>query len=99
MRFSFLPFDSAVPRRYRCQPESAADTARVAPRFTSLRYGVAAYCQLARATTDLIRRGADDESEMGAFHSLFPAQRETNLQIRLREFLRVGLAAGISYET
>lgn len=99
VRFSFLPFDSAVPRRYRCQPESATDTARVAPRLTSLRYGVAAYCQLARATTDLIRRGADDESEMGAFHSLFPAQRETNLQIRLREFLRVGLAAGITYET
>ncbi len=99
VRFSFLPFDSAAPRRYRCQPESAADAARLAPRFTSLRFGVAAYCQLARATTDLIRRGADDESEMGAFHSLFPAQRETNLQIRLREFLRVGLAAGIFYET
>ena len=68
-------------------------------RFISLRYGVAVYCQLARATADAIRRGADDESEMGAFHALFPAQREANLQIRLREFLRVGLAAGIFYET
>lgn len=99
VRFSFLPLASAVPRRYRCQPETAADEAQFAPRFTSLRYGVAAYCQLARSTVDPIRRGADDESEMGAFHSLFPAQRETNLHIRLREFMRVGLAAGIFYET
>ena len=33
------------------------------------------------------------------FIALFPAQREANLQIRLREFLRVSLAAGIFYET
>ena len=99
MRFTFLPFDSLVPRRYRCQPESAEGESDVAPRFTSLRYGVAAYCQLARSDADEIRRGADDEAEMGAFHSLFPAQRETNLHMRLREYLRVGLAAGIFYET
>lgn len=103
VRFSWLPADSLTPRRYRCQPESAVaeapGEAAPIPRFTSLRYGVAAYCQLARATADAIRRGADDESEMGAFHALFPAQREANLQIRLREFLRVGLAAGVFYET
>lgn len=99
VRFSYLPFDALTPRRYRCQPEGATGEIDVTPRFTSLRYGVAAYCQLARATADAIRRGADDESEMGAFHALFPAQREANLQIRLREFLRVGLAAGIFYET
>jgi hypothetical protein len=99
VRFSFLPFDALTPRRYRCQPETETGEVDVTPRFTSLRYGAAAYCQLARATADAIRRGADDESEMGAFHSLFPAQREANLQIRLREFLRVGLAAGIFYET
>ena len=99
VRFTFLPFDSLMPRRHRCQPESPAGESNVAPRFTSLRYGVAGYCQLARTTPDEIRRGADDESEMGAFHALFPAQRETNLQIRLREFLRVGLAAGIFYQT
>ena len=48
---------------------------------------------------DEIRRGADDEAEMGAFHALFSPQREANLQVRLGEFLRVGLAAGIFYET
>jgi hypothetical protein len=98
VRFTFLPFASLTPRRYRCQPESAEGESGVAPRFTSLRYGVAAYCQLSRSSPDEIRRGADDESEMGAFHSLFPAQREANLQIRLQEFLRVGLSSGVFYE-
>jgi hypothetical protein len=99
VRFSVLPFAALVPSRHRCQPESVASGVAVAPRFTSLRYGVAAYCQLSRSTPDAIRRGASDESEMGAFHSLFPAQRETNLQLRLAEFLRVGLQAGIFYES
>ncbi len=95
VRFTFLPFGSRTPRRFRCQPDSGESS--VAPNFTSLRYGVAAYCQLARSTPDEIRRGADDESEMGAFHSLFAPQRETNLEIRLAEYLRVGLSAGIFY--
>ncbi len=99
VRFTYLPFDALTPRRYRCQPDAPEGVSRVAPRFTSLRYGVAAYCQLGRTTPDEIRRGADDESEMGAFHSLFAPQRETNLQVRLDEYLRVGLAAGILYAT
>jgi hypothetical protein len=99
VRFSYLPFDSLVPRRHRCQPATATVRSDVAPRFTTLRYGVAAYCQLSRTTPDEIRLGADDESEMGAFHALFAPQREANLQIRLREFLRVGLVSGILYES
>ena len=99
VRFTYLPFDSLTPRRYRCQPEAPEGVSRITPRFTSLRYGVAAYCQLGRTTPDEIRRGAEDESEMGAFHSLFAPQREANLQTRLGEYLRVGLAAGIFYAT
>lgn len=98
VRFTWLPANSLTPRRYRCQPESATDDKPV-PRFTSLRYGAPGYGQIERATADVIRRGADDESEMGAYHALFPAQREANLRVRLREFLRVGLVAGIFYET
>lgn len=99
VRFTYLPFDSLTPRRYRCQPDAPEGASRITPRFTSLRYGVAAYCQLGRTTPDEIRRGAEDESEMGAFHSVFAPQRETNLQTRLGEYLRVGLAAGIFYAT
>jgi hypothetical protein len=46
-----------------------------------------------------VRRGADDESEMGAFHHLFQPQRETNVRIRLDEYLRFGLEAGVFFET
>lgn len=97
VRFSWLPFASIVPTRYRCQPASAGDARHIAPRFTSLRYGTPAYGQLTTATPAAILRGADDESEMGVFHHLFAAQREANLRIRLDEYLRVGLQAGIFY--
>lgn len=99
IRFSFLPFEAIVPRRFRCQPDSLAAARRVTPSFTTLTFGEAAYCQLAASTPDLIRRGADSESEMGVFHHLYGPQREANLRIRLQEYLRVGLEAGIFYET
>jgi hypothetical protein len=99
IRFSFVPFDSIVPRRYRCQPDSAEGAHRIAPSFTSLRYGTPAYGQLRTRTADAIRRGAESESEMGVYHHLYGPQRETNLRIRLAEYLRVGLRAGIFYES
>jgi hypothetical protein len=95
VRFSFLPRASRVPCPFRCQPDPEA--AEIAPRFTSLRYGTPAYGQLAEATPAAIRRGADDDGEMGAFHGLYAAQREANLRTRLDEYLRVGLEAGIFY--
>jgi hypothetical protein len=97
IRFSWLPFESAVPPRHRCQPDSPEGAQRIAPRFTSRDYGTPAYGQLASSTPLEILRGADDESEMGVFHHLYGAQRETNLRIRLAEYLRVSLRAGIFY--
>jgi hypothetical protein len=99
VRFSYLPLTSAVPRRFRCQPEEDADALRVRPQFTSLRYGDPGYGQLALRTAAEIRTGADDEAEMGAFHELYQPQRETNLRVRLAEYLRFGLEAGIFYVT
>jgi len=69
------------------------------PSFTSLRYGDPGYGQLRRATPVQIRTGADDEAEMGAFHRLYQPQRETNLRVRLDEYLRFGLEAGTFYES
>jgi hypothetical protein len=124
VRFSFVPSNAVVPRRYRCQPDLAAEhaileadqpkgslgaaeiaaitvatQARVHPLFTTRRYGFAAYGQLATHCPPEIRSGADDESEMGAFHDVFAPQRERNLRIRLEEYLRFGLEAGIFYST
>jgi len=95
VRFSYVPPGSQTPRRYRCVPAAAADALRVQPQFTSERYGAPAYGQLADRCALEIRSGADDESEMGAFHDLFNPQRETNLNVRLEEYLRFGLEAGV----
>lgn len=70
---------------------------RVRPRYTSTQYGMPTYAQLAHSCTDEIRRGADDESEMGAFHDLFQPQRAANLEARLDEFVPAGMDAGIIY--
>lgn len=99
VRFSWLPFASIVPSRHRCEPSSSQAARDIAPRFSSLRFGTPAYAQLTTGTPVQILRGADDESEMGVFHHLYGTQRETNLQIRLAEYLRVGLRAGIFYES
>jgi hypothetical protein len=99
MRFSYVPLTARVPRRYHCLPESASRPELATPRFTSLRYGFAAYGQLGRSSGEQLLTGADDEGEPGAFHSLYQPQRETNLRVRLREYLRVGLEAGIFYES
>jgi hypothetical protein len=76
-----------------------ATQARLSPAFTTLRYGQPGYCQLGNYCPKEIRIGAEDESEMGAFHDVFAPQREGNLKIRLQEYLRFGLEAGIFYST
>ncbi len=98
VRFSFLPPGARTPRRYQCQPRDEEDRPRVTPRFSSLRYGEPGYAQLSVRSAPEIFRGADDESEMGAFHDLFEPQRIANIGVRLDEYLRFGLEAGLFFE-
>jgi hypothetical protein len=93
LRFSFVPAGSLTPQRHRCVPSREEPDAL--PHFTSLRYGDPGYGQLRRATPASIRQGAEDQCEMGVLHDLFQAQRETNLRVRLDEYLRFGLHAGV----
>lgn len=72
---------------------------RVRPQFNETRYGLPAYCQLADTCADEIKRGSDDESEMGVFHDLFQPQRESNLAARLDEFTPAGTDVGIIHVT
>ena len=76
---------------------AAGARARIVPAFTELRYGRAPYAQLSTGCPVEIREGADDEAEMGAFHDLQQPQRTTNLHIRLDEYLRIGLEAGVFF--
>ena len=75
-----------------------ADAARVQPQFTvePLRPSRRTASSRCAARPSCVT-GSDDESEMGAFHDLFAPQRETNVTVRLDEYLRFGLEAGIFY--
>jgi hypothetical protein len=100
LRFSFVPNGAIAPRRHRCVPD--AEHPSVEPHFTSLRYGDPGYAQLRASTDRSILGGADDEGErgeMGVGLALHQPQREANLRIRLDEYLRFGLRAGIFYAT
>ena len=63
----------------------------------STRYGGPSYAQLAHACADEIARGADDESEMGAFHDLFQPQRAANLRACLDEYTPAEMGAGVIF--
>ena len=77
--------------------EIANEILRVEPQYTARRYGDPAYAQLALACASEIRRGADDESEMGAFHDLYQPQRHANLRTRLAEYTPAGMDVGIIF--
>jgi len=97
VRFSYLPTTSRAPRRHHCRPEDENEAVRVRPQFSSLRYGDPDYCQLSPHCAEQIRQGADDGAEMGVFHDLHQPQRESNLRVRMEEYLRFGLEAGVFY--
>jgi hypothetical protein len=96
VRFSYLPTGAITPRRYECVEEARGTGG---PLFWSLRYGDPAYGKLLPHTADDVRRGANDGGEMGAFHFLMAPQRETDLRVRLQEYLPVAMEVGVFYQT
>jgi len=95
IRFSYLPVGPIVPRQYKCVEQGLGEPQ---PLFYSLRYGDPCYCKFYSVTDDLVRRGADDGGEMGAFHFVLAPLRETDLRIRMNEYMPVGLEFGVFYE-
>lgn len=74
---------------------AACERVRVRPHFNGRRYGMPTYGQLSADSAQEIRRGAEDESEMGVFHDLFQPQREANLRTRLDEYVPAGADVGV----
>ncbi len=96
VRFSFLPLNAVIPRHFKCVEQALASAQ---PIFFSLRYGRPGYLKMLACTDSRIRRGADDGGEMGAFHFVLAPQREGDLNLRLQEYLPVGLNAGLVYQS
>ena len=95
VRFSFLPAGARTPRRFECIEQTIAGPQ---PIFFALRYGRPGYMKLLTSTPDAVRRGADDGGEMGAFHFVLGPLRESDLRVRMQEYLPVGLEFGIIYQ-
>jgi hypothetical protein len=95
VRFSFLPIGAVTPRQFECVEQSLGSPQ---PIFFALRYGYPGYGKLLASTSDAIRRGADDGAEMGAFHFVLGPLRETDLDVRMQEYLPVGLEFGFIYQ-
>jgi hypothetical protein len=94
VRYSYLPLSSAVPRRFRCQPEDSAAAETVFPSFASTTYGTPGFAVLRTSAPAEISGGAEGETEMGAWRFLQVPRRMRNLQTALGEYLRFGLEAG-----
>jgi hypothetical protein len=95
VRFSYLPVGSVVPRQFECVQQNQNIPQ---PLFYSMRYGDPRYAKLWPSTDDSIRRGAEDGGEMGAFHFVLAPLRETDLLVRIQEYVPVGLEFGIFYQ-
>ncbi len=110
VRFSYVSDKATTPRRYRCQPDMALESAtsepaanrvrsRLQPRFVSRVYGQPGYAQFAVDAAAELKTGAANEAEVGAFNSVLEAQRVANLGIRLDEYLPAWLEPGLIYVT
>jgi hypothetical protein len=105
IRFSRFEDGSILPRRFECVPSEAElaaprTTVRcLAPIFNSRRFGRPDYVQLASACPEEILKASEEESEIGAFATEFSTIRLANLNLKLQEFLPVGLTALILAET
>ena len=81
----------------RLHAEIHSEQLRLRPQFTSERYGTPAYAQLGPRCAAEIVRGADDGSEMGAYHDLYQPQRAANLRARLAQFTPAGMHVGLLF--
>jgi hypothetical protein len=95
LRFCFVPIDALTPRQYRCLPGDPTLEQALAPQFVTLRYGRPSYGLLSGDCPVAVWSGADDESQIGAYHLLYETQGVANYRTRLDEYLPFGLEAGI----
>ena len=75
-----------LPQTFACVKAPAAKLL-----FSSEIFGQPSYAQLALATDFLIRERGPDDDQMGAFGFLLESHRWHNLEIRIREFMPVGV--------
>ncbi len=105
IRYSRYERDSVLPRKFACVPSSTAlhaarlDLRYLAPIFDSRHFSRCDYARLAASSPVEIATASEAGSEIGAFASGRATIRLENLQLKLNEFLPVGLSALALAET
>jgi len=84
-------------RRQLTAVERSALLSGIRPAFTSRDYAHPGYGQLSVQCCTEIRTGAEDGSEMGAYHFLQTPLREADLRAALTEYLRTSIEAGLFF--
>ncbi len=105
IRYSRYERDSILPRKFACVPSGDAlhacslNLRCVAPIFDSRHFSRPDYAFLAQSSPVEIAHASEVGSEIGAFASGRSAIRLENLELKIREFLPVGLSALALAET
>jgi hypothetical protein len=89
LRFCWVAPESRTPTRYRCvSPKNADDD--LFPLFRNRASGSPFFAALWYYTPGQILRGAEDEGELGVYHSAYLQLRRAALALRLDEYIPVG---------
>lgn len=107
-RFCYLPPESRMARRYRCQPDvalsraaTAQERARILARFRPQYHSrdplSSGFLLLEDSVPSEIRHLAEDGGEPGCWNHLQHETRVTNLRNALPQFLRFGLEPGLFF--
>ncbi len=108
VRFCYLPPESPMARRYRCQPdmalanapnsqERARILARFRPQYRSLDPLAPGFLLLEESVPAEIRQLAEDGGEPGCWNHLQHETRVANLRNALPQFLRFGMEPGLFF--
>ena len=92
--FCALPRGSRTPGALHCY-YTGRDEASVAEWFESTRFGDAGYAHLSSRAPLAVEAGAEDGSEIGAYHDLGERAQWALIESVLREFLPYGLPADV----
>ncbi|MEM1032345.1 MAG: phage tail protein [Myxococcota bacterium] len=97
VRYSRVAPESILPRRHRVvgDTDDPVQAERERPRFMTLDPADPAHARLAEHCDRSMTRGAEDGSEMGAFHGAQLGLRQDGLRQRLNEYAPADLITGV----
>jgi hypothetical protein len=95
VRFCYVPTDSITPKQFRCLPGDPSLDAALKPEFVTLQYGHPSYALFSVGVPMAVWTGADDGSQIGAYHAQQEAQAVRNVQLCAPEYIPIGLESGV----